>query len=310
MRRRLSRSRDLGGAAALFVAIAAAGWPAHAWAQACCAGASAVTPGRLEMHEDAIAGLQLKAGAVIGSYDTGGHYVASPPGDLEEDFEQDLFAAWRLTRRAQVAWLVPIVETMRSTPQDGTHGGGGLGDVNASVRYDLTLAGDSGWIPGLAILAGVTFPTGRAPEQASPPLFVDSTGIGALQGNIALAAEQTFGSWLIGATGLVAMRTPRFGQQLAPQVTLLATAAYSFDAVVVALSASYTFEGDATASGGTTVPDSGKRVTAVTLSGLVPLSDRWRLLGGLFLNPPLDAVGGSNQPTATGLTLTCIRSWY
>jgi hypothetical protein len=289
--------------------VAAGGWPARALAQACCAGASAVTPGRLEQHEDAIVGAQIKAGAVIGSYDTRGHYVASPAGDVEGDFEEDLFVAWRLTRRAQIAWLVPVVETMRSTPQDGTHVGGGIGDVNASVRYDLTLSGQS-WIPGVALLAGVTFPTGRAPEQASPPLFVDSTGIGALQGNIALAAEQTFGPWLVGATGLVAMRTPRFGQQLAPQVTVLAAAAYSFDAAVVALSASYTVEGDATASDGTTVPDSSKRVTAVTLSGLLPLGDHWRLLGGLFVDPPIDAVGGSNQPAAMGLTLTCIRSWY
>jgi hypothetical protein len=288
--------------------MAACGWPARARAQACCAGASAVTPGRLELHEDALVGMQMKAGAVIGSYQNG-RFVASPAGDVEGDFEEDLFAAWRLSRHAQLAWLVPVVETMRGTPQDGTHLGGGIGDVNASVRYDLTFAGDSRWLPGLALLAGVTFPTGRAPEQASPPLLVDSTGIGALQGNAALAAEQTFGPWLVSATGLVAMRTPRFGQQLAPQVTLLGAAAYSFDAAVLALSASYTFEGDARASDGTTVPDSSKSITAVTLSGLIPIDDRWRLLGGLFVDPPIGALG-NNQPAATGLNATLIRSWY
>jgi hypothetical protein len=267
-----------------------------------------VTPGRLELHEDALVGVQLKAASVIGSYQPGGRYVASPPGDVEGDFEQDLFAAWRLTRRGQVTWLIPIVETMRGTPQDGTHVGGGIGDVNASIRYDFTLSGQSRWMPGVALLAGVTFPTGRAPEQASPPLAVDATGIGALQGNLALAAEQTFGPWLVSATGMVAMRTPRFGEQLAPQVTLLAAAAYTFASdLAIALSASYAFEGDATSSSGP-VPDSSRRLTALTLSGLWPVSDNWRLLAGLFVDPPVDQVG-SNQPASSGVTLTVIRSW-
>jgi hypothetical protein len=159
------------------------------------------------------------------------------------------------------------------------------------------------------VLAGITFPTGRPPELASPPLAVDATGIGAFQASAALALEQTFGPWLFNATGLVALRTARFGEQLAPQGTLLAAGAYTLPGdAAVALSAAYTFEGNASFDDGTTVAASSKRVTVLTLSGLLPLTDAWRLLGGLTLDPPLGGLG-SSQPAVGGLTLTVIRSW-
>jgi hypothetical protein len=138
---------------------------------------------------------------------------------------------------------------------------------------------------------------------------VDATGIGAFQANAALALEQTFGSWLVNATGMVAARTPRFGQTLAPQITLLAAGAYTFsNDMALALSVSYAFEGDATARGGADVPDSSKRLAVVTLSGLWPFADGWRLLAATFVDPPLSGLG-SNQSPSMGLTVTLIRSW-
>jgi hypothetical protein len=296
-------------AVVLLVVLAAWASPSRARAQACCAGGSAVTPGRLELHEDALVGMQLKAATVLGSYDPSGRYFGSPSGDTEGDLEQDLFGAIRVLRRGQVAVLVPLVETQRQDPRDGGHLGGGIGDINLSGRYDFLLAGVSRLVPGVAALAGITFPTGKPPELASPPLAVDATGIGAFQVNAALALEQTFGPWLFNATGLVAVRTARFGEQLAPQGTLLAAAAYTLPSdAAVALSAAYTFEGNASFDDGTTVAASSKRVTVLTLSGLLPLTDAWRLLGGLYLDPPLGGLG-SNQPAVGGLTLTVIRSW-
>jgi hypothetical protein len=299
------RSRFLSACAVL----AAATGGEKAWAQACCAGASVVTPGRLELHEDALVGTQLRAATVLGSYDTGGRYLASPPGEDEGDFEEDLFGAVRFLRRGQAALLVPIVQTYRHTPQDGGYFGGGIGDVNASVRWDFLVAGESRLVPGIALLAGVSFPTGKSPEDASPPLAVDATGLGAFQGNLALALEQSFGPWLVNATAMVAERAPHGGEQLGPQVTFLAAGAYTFENdLAVALSASYAFEGDATASDGSSVPMSSRRLTVVSLSALWPWTDSWRLLGGVFLDPPVGAVG-SNQPASGGLTLTLIRSW-
>jgi hypothetical protein len=308
MRRRSSPFRK-GRALALLVALAAWGSPSRAWAQACCAGGSVVTPGRLELHEDALVGVQLKAATVLGSYDPSGRYAASPAGDTEGDFEQDLFGAVRLLRRGQVALLVPIVETQRKDTQDPARFGGGLGDVNLGARYDFVVAGESRYVPGVALLGGLTFPTGKAPDAfATPAQVIDTTGVGVFQANAAVAAEQTFGPWLVNATGLLAVRTARSGEQLAPQVTLLAAVAYTLPSdAALALSASYTFEGEATLDGAS-LPASSRRVTVVTLSGLWPVTDAWRLLGGLYIDPPIDRLG-SNQPAVGGLTLTVIRSW-
>ncbi len=297
-------------AAALVLALAAWGCPSRAWAQACCAGGSAVTPARLEMHEDALVGAQLRASSALGSYDTGGRFVASPPGDTEVDFEEDIFGAMRFLRRGQAALLVPLVETRRRTPQDGAHLGGGLGDVNLSARYDFVAAGESRYLPGVALLVGATLPTGTPADSATAPLAVDATGIGAWQLQAGLALEQTYGRWLVNATGIVAKRTARFGETLGTQGTFLVAGAYSFEGGgALALSGSYAFEGDATTGSGADVPASSKRVTAVTVSGLWPLADAWRVLGALSLDPPIDSLG-SNQPTAGALSFTMIRSWW
>ena len=303
-----SKGALLGAATTSFVTLAVLATPSAARAQACCAGGSAITPGRLEAHEVALAGVELRAASVLGSYDSSGRYAGSPPRDTEFDFEQDIFGAVRVLGRGQVALLVPVVETRRQVA-DLSHFGGGVGDVNASVRYDFISAGESRYAPGVALLAGVTAPTGTAAESATAPLAVDATGIGAWQANAALALEQTYGSWFVNATAIVAKRTPRFGQTLGTQVTLLAAGAYTFDNdMALALSISYAFEGDASDASGNDVAFSSKRLTSVSASVLWPIDDAWRLLGSLFVEPPLSHVG-SNQPSSSGLTITVIRSW-
>src|ERR1700722_7748255 len=68
---------------ALVVVVGLVGLPTQAHAQACCAGGSAITPGRLQLHEDALVGAELKAASVVGSYDASGRYMAAPAGTLE-----------------------------------------------------------------------------------------------------------------------------------------------------------------------------------------------------------------------------------
>src|SRR5580700_3230732 len=143
MRRRRSRFSS----SALPILLACV-WSSRAHAQACCAGGSAVTPGRLEMHEIALVGAELRAASVIGSYQPGG-YRASPQGTPEYDFEEDVFGAVRVLRRGQVALLVPVDETYRRTPIDGAHFGGGIGDINFGGRYDFLAAGESRYVPGV-----------------------------------------------------------------------------------------------------------------------------------------------------------------
>ena len=294
---------------ALLIALAAWGSPSRARAQACCAGGSAVTPGRLQLHEDALVGVQLKAATVLGSYDLSSRYIGSPAGDTEGDFEQDLFGAVRVLARGQVALLVPIVETQRKDTLDPARFGGGIGDVNLSARYDFVLAGESQLRAGGSPPGGRHLSHGQGSRTPSPPRpRIDTTGVGVFQANGAVAIEQIVGPWLFNATGLLAVRTARSGEQLAPQVTLLFAAAYTFpNDMALALSASDAFEGDATLDG-VVLPSSSKRATVVTLSGFWPVTDTWRLLGGVYLDPPADHFG-NNQPAVGGLTLTVIRSW-
>ncbi|HEY4012714.1 MAG TPA: hypothetical protein VGM06_05225 [Polyangiaceae bacterium] len=295
--------------AAGLAALLACAVPSTARAQACCAGGSAVTPGRLELHEQALVGIQTRTASVFGSYDVDGRYIGAAPSTSEYDFEQDIFGAVRVLRRGQLAVLVPLQETERATLPDGSHVGGGIGDINLSARYDFLTAGESRLVPGIAILAGVTFPTGTPAETSTAPLAVDATGIGALQGNVAIALEQTFGPWFVNATGIVAQRAPRFGETLGTQTTLLAAGAYTFpNDVALALAVSYEFEPNAKDNRGNAVPFSSTRQTTVTWTLLYPVTDEWRLVVGLFANPPLSSTA-SNQLAAAGLILTIIRSW-
>ena len=176
--------------------------------------------------------------------------------------------------------------------------------VQASKRTDNSPLTGANARPD--VVAGVTFPTGKPPDSfANPAQEIDTTGAGVFQASGAIALEQIFGPWLVNATGLLAVRSARSGEQLAPQGTFLAATAYTFpNDMALALSASYAFEGDAS-DDGTPIHDSSKRALVVTFSGFWPVTDTWRLLGGLYLDPPFDGLG-TNQPTVGGLTFTVI----
>jgi hypothetical protein len=283
----------------------------RARAQACCAGSSALTPGRLAPVDDALVGVLLRTAAGYGNYDRAGRYASNPAGESELDFEQDVFGAVRFLEKGQTALLVPIVETRRHVPGHAELGGG-IGDVNLSGRWDFYSAGQSRTIPGVAVLAGLTLPAGRAVEDASKPLATDATGVGAVQLNAGLALEQTFGPWLFNLTGLLAKRLARTANgvdtTLATQWSALAAAAYSFpNDAGLALLFSFTGEGDATTNG-TTRTGTSRRTILVSFSGLWPVTDHLRLQGSLFLNPPLSSFG-VNVPATAGFTYTIVRSW-
>lgn len=292
----------------------------HAEAQACCAGGSAVTPARLGLHEDYLVGLQAKVAAVPGAFDdVNGRYAPGAPGTSEVDLEQDLVAAIRLFRRGQVALDVPVVETRRAVPGYSEFGGG-IGDVNLGARYDFTLAGGSRIVPGIAALLGVTFPTGRAADAAHKPLATDATGIGAFQGTLGLALEQTFGPFYVGVNGLLSLRSPHSAtttnggvttttsETLAPQGSVVVAFAYVFgNEAAIGASIAWTAEGNAVIDGSPT-PNSGRRQTLLSVLGAAPFTDSWRMQGALFATPPWTGLS-FDQAASIGLSLVLIRSW-
>ena len=173
-------------------------------------------------------------------------------------------------------------------------------------------------MPGIAVLAGLTAPTGTPADAPNPskPLDTDTTGIGAWQGNAGLALEQTYGPWLFNLTELVAWRATRTAniggisesETLAPQFVTLVGGAYTFrNDASVALFGSYTLEGTATLDGAP-AQGSARRIGLVSISGAYPVSDNLRVQAGLFLNPPVSGLG-MNQTAATGLTLTFLWGW-
>jgi len=289
------------------------GAPRAARAQACCAGSSAVTPGRLVLHENALAGFELRSAALLGTYDSRSAYHAAAPGTGEADFEEDVFASARVLERGQVSLLVPFVESWRTSRTTGAEFGGGVGDVNASARYDFTWAREVSYLPGIALLLGLTVPSGRAPESARLPLASDATGVGAVQLNAGLALERVVDRWLFGLSGLVAKRLSRRVQglesDLGTQFTLLGNAGYVFaDEASLALAVTFTAEGDASID---RVEASGtaRRLLRFALAGSLPLGDRLRLQASTYLDPPFSGAG-ENQPSTLGFTSTVIGSLF
>ncbi|MBM4356595.1 MAG: hypothetical protein FJ096_00640 [Deltaproteobacteria bacterium] len=280
-------------------------------AQACCAAASAVTPARLTLHERAIVGVELRSQGVLGSYGPRGAYSAIPDGASEVDFGASLIVGARVSRRVQLAGLLPWQETRRVTPARGELGGG-FGDLNLGLRYDLVFEHEHRRVPGIALLVGTTAPTGTAPELAKKPLATDATGIGAVQLHAALALEKEFGHWLVGATGLVARRLTRsagpFETTLGTQLTGLVNVSYLFaNLAALAVSASYSDEADATVDGEVR-RDTGRRALTTALSGVLPLDDRMRLQGSWFVTPPVSELG-RNQNAVVGVTVAALASF-
>jgi hypothetical protein len=302
--------------------------PNPARGQACCAGTGAITPGRLALHDFALVGTEIHASSVLGYYCTAGtappcgpssagRYVGEPPGQSEVDLEQDIFGAVRLFKRGQVSLLVPFVETRRQLSNEEGFGGG-IGDINLAARYDFLWAGQSRFLPGVAALAGVTAPSGIGPDSSHGGLVEENvTGTGAWQANIGLALEKSFGPWLVDLTEVFAWRAPYATSQvvpeiheaLAPQWTTLAAVGYTFPSeAAVAFFASYAIEGAPTVNGVSDSAVGSRRVALVSVSGVLPVTDRLRLQSSIFVNPPLSGFG-EGQTAALGMTWTVIWSW-
>ena len=297
---RSSRSLDPGlaarlGAAAL-TALTALLAPALAHGQACCVGTGLVTPARLRIFEYYGVGVQTRVRSVMGAFHDNGTYAAARAGDDEVDLEQDLFAAARVGNRFQASIKLPFVETGRRDTGVSAFGGG-LGDVAANLRYDLTMAGDRPWWPGIALLAGLSVPTGRTVEDSGPS---GATGIGSYEANLGLAVEQVIGRSFVSATGFVAQQTARtvgpITQTFGPRVTALLTGGYAF-------------AGELTLGAfvlGTHRRDEGLVTAGAAIA--VPLGDNWRVHGTLAGDLPFSG-WGRNQLSGAAVSASLLRVW-
>jgi hypothetical protein len=220
-------------------------------------------------------------------------------------FEQDALGALRFLRRGQLSLLIPMVQSYRAVAGLSEFGGG-FGDVNLSGRWDFTDAG-RGLLPGLAVLAGVTLPTGRAPEDSPGLLGTGATGTGTVQANVGVAVEELRGPWLLNASLIGALRSARdvngIRSQLGPRLTALAGAAYVWKSeLALGLLGTGAWEGAASVEGGSLAARE-KHLVSFSLVVSAPLGRGVRMQGALFFQPPI-AHFGENESGAAGLSVT------
>jgi hypothetical protein len=298
---------------AILTAALAAGCPAAAAAQACCAGGALVNPTRLAPYEDAAAGLQARVRGQLGSFGAGGGYTAA---GNEQDFEQDLAASFRLARRAQAGLVLPFVETRRVESGQPSLGSG-PGDLALTGRYDFALASETLRWPGVALLAAVVFPTGKAAGSGTNPAGTDATGTGTLSGSLGVALEKIQGPFYGALEGWVTLSgsrtvdTPGFGAtttDFPPQLNALAVAGYVFEnEAAVALYVAFLDRGDVTIDG-MKAPATELRLTTAGASGLLPVGERWRLQGAVFSDIPVAPLG-RNEQAGLGCTVALVHLW-
>ncbi len=283
-----------------------------AYGQACCSGGQAVTPIRLGDLERGAAGLLIRTTGGLGSVDATGKWQPAGAGTRELDLEQDLLAAVRVARRVQLALTVPWLETARVVPGVPWASGQGLGDVDLAARADLWRLDDARPWPALAVVAGVTAPTGRAADQATARLATDVTGTGTWQARLGAVLERQWQPWLLQAAGVVTWAAPRVVGELHAQQGLSGTATA---AVVRELPAdlygslALTWLGAAGSTvNGAALANSARSQWTASATLLWQATPVLRLHGGVTAQLPLAAVS-QNATVTCGGVLGAVYVW-
>ncbi len=216
----------------------------------------------------------------------------------------------RILERGQLGLNVPFDESNRYAP--GLHQfGGGIGDVSLSARWDFLYSNESAHFPGVAVLAGVTFPTGTPAESASLPLGSNTTGMGAWQAAAGLSLERTFFDHVVvNGTALVTQGFTRHvgmvDEQLGTQFSGLFAAGWIFENEA-AVAATFTYSDSLDARlNGVAEPMSEIQINTLGLAGGYPINDEWRLQATAFWDLPMPS---ANHIEGIGGSLTVIRAF-
>lgn len=279
-----------------------------AFAQACCAGTALVSSARLTPHEDLLVGVLAGAGAQLGSLDSTGSFRLNPANTGGADLNQTLVGAVRLLGDGQLSVQVPVVESVRwASGVNDT--GGGLGDLLLSFRYDFVLAGESLKLPGLALLSGVAFPTGRSVDQSKGLLSADATGAGVWQGTLGLAVEQTWHQVFAQASVSVQQSLPRRSpsglETLGPTFSVGLAGGWVFESgAALAIVARGNTSLPAWVNGLAT-PNTLRAQASFGFGAALPLGEVWRVQAAMTWQLPV----GANEVTSLSLSLGLLRSW-
>lgn len=294
-------------AACTAVAIACALFPREAPAAACCMSATGFGLGRLRVWEESAFGLQLGTARSLGQWDSGGSLRWNGSGYSDGLSLAQPWAIVRVHERVQLqAWVPVYLNDRRSGGQ--TQLAGGVGDVGAASRFELVSLGEYAELPGVAVTVGLLAPTGRRPEETSPPLFAGATGRGAWGGSVALETEYATLPWFVrldaGVSAFLPFRRPDTGasQRYGPlfQAALSAGNEVVADKLVLALSLAGEWE-TTTRSDGAVVPGSNAYSYAVSGAASWLVTPHWTLVGNLTSNIWPDGAG-MNRDARLGFT--------
>jgi hypothetical protein len=270
------------------VLVAALLTSGEAAASACCMSASVTGVGRLAIWERAAAGVMTAYGHGTGLSTATESWRGLPAGVLTDDLRFDAWALVRLAEHWQVTAQVPWVVGIREAADGTSSVGSGVGDVMAGVRWDAIALGEYAELPGIALMASATAPTGRRPEQAWDALGASATGRGAWGLSAGFAIEKAVVPWFVRVDGALTyffsfLRADTGAwQQLGPDLNVGLTGGFELlpDKLVLALGARLDHELPLLVDGAL-LSDSGATSLSTSLSTSWKVTPRWTVTGAV-----------------------------
>lgn len=176
------------GVALAGVLVALASLPSRpARAASCCVSATAVGMGRLLAWERFAVGLQSALVSGLGYFDLDGRWRRASAGYRDYQWRSDVWGLVDLTHHLTLAVDLPLILNYRAAGDLGSGVGGGVGDLQAGLRWDVLPVGGYVGRPGFALSLAFTAPTGRATD----------TAIG--RGDVVGAGVTGRGAWVLSA---------------------------------------------------------------------------------------------------------------
>ncbi|MBI5497907.1 MAG: hypothetical protein HY904_23085 [Deltaproteobacteria bacterium] len=282
-------------------------------AAACC-GTGYGVGGRLAPAERAAVTMQASGTVPYGSMNADGRFVRARSVSLEG--RPELSGMVRLWRGLQAGLAFRGVTQVRGLPRKRAVGTG-IGDVRAFGRYELVPSGGSGWVPGFALTASLTLPTGRAPWAGRDPAGADVTGTGLASLRVGVALEHALGEdffWAAGGTvGLSqpAANAGGFRVEHAPQLQVFAAGGPTLRRTLsLAAGLHYQREG-APLINGRLAPGADRSKAALFGVASWEFGERWNLVVTAQADLPYDRTGRNDELTAavTGGLRCIVGAW-